>query len=109
MKRTGKFYVYIVECRDGTYYTGSTNNIEKRIALHNSGRGAKYLRGRTPVKVVYEKGNRCYKDALRAERNIKKLSHKEKLELARIYGKKRVTGLRARWDVPRGDTLMVSS
>jgi putative endonuclease len=43
IKRSGKFHVYIAECRDGTYYTGSTNNIEKRIDEHNSGkRGAKY-------------------------------------------------------------------
>ena len=83
MKRNGKFYVYIVECRGGTYYTGSTNNIENRIKLHNSGHGAKYLRGKVPVELVYAKEFRYYKNALRAEIAIKKLSHKEKEEFAK--------------------------
>ena len=54
IKRIGKYYVYVVQCKNGSYYTGYTNNLEKRISLHNSGRsGAKYLRGKVPVKVVY--------------------------------------------------------
>ena len=46
-------YVYIVECSDGTFYTGWTNNLEKRIDMHSKGTGAKYTRGRGPVKLVY--------------------------------------------------------
>ena len=46
-------YTYIVECKDGTLYTGWTNNLEKRIADHNSGKGAKYTRARKPVTLVY--------------------------------------------------------
>ena len=46
-------YTYIVECKDGTLYTGWTNNLEKRIADHNNGRGAKYTRARNPVTLVY--------------------------------------------------------
>jgi len=88
MKRTGRFYVYIVECADGTYYTGSTNNLKNRIKLHNSGHGAKYLRGKTPVKMVYAKEYKRYKNTLHAERNIKKLTRAGKEELVRIYGKK---------------------
>jgi putative endonuclease len=77
MKRTGKFFVYIVECKDSTYYTGSTNDIEKRIEEHNhSKRGAKYLRGRMPVELVYAKEYRYYKRAVRKEREIKRLTHK---------------------------------
>lgn len=87
MKRLGKFHVYIIECRSGTYYTGSTNNIENRIKLHNSGHGAKYLRGKLPVKLVYKKEYRYYKNALHAERNLKKLTRREKEELIRIYEK----------------------
>jgi putative endonuclease len=87
IKRGVKFYVYIARCSDGTYYTGSTNNPEKRIALHNSGHGAKYLRGKTPVKMMYVKEYRYYKNALHAERNLKKLTRKEKEELIRIYEK----------------------
>jgi len=88
MKRTGSYYVYIVKCKGGTYYTGSTNDLENRIMLHNSGRGAKYLRGKAPVELVYTRGCRDFKNALRAERDIKKLSHKEKEEIVRIYTNK---------------------
>jgi putative endonuclease len=83
--RKSKFYVYIVRCRDGTYYTGSTNNIENRIKLHNKGHGAKYLRGKLPVKLVYTKEYRYYKNVLHAERNIKKLTRQEKEKLIGIY------------------------
>lgn len=85
MKRIGKFYVYIVECRNGAYYTGSTNNLENRIKLHNKGRGAKYLRGKGPVELVYVRKYRYYKNALRAERDIKKLTRREKEKLVRTY------------------------
>lgn len=77
-RRTSKYYVYIVECSKGTYYTGSTKDLEKRVALHNKGRGAKYLRGKTPVKLVYMKEYKDYKNALHAERDIKKLTRKQK-------------------------------
>ncbi|MBI3317876.1 MAG: GIY-YIG nuclease family protein, partial [Candidatus Omnitrophica bacterium] len=48
--RHGAYAVYMVRCTDGTYYTGLTNNLEARIKLHNAGNGAKYLRGKGPVK-----------------------------------------------------------
>ena len=79
--RQGKFHVYIVVCANGTYYTGSTGNLEKRIALHNKGRGAKYLRGKRPVAVVYARAYRYYKNALNAEREIKKLTRRKKESL----------------------------
>ena len=89
-KRTGIYFVYIVECRDGTYYTGYTNNLEKRIREHNcSKRRAKYLRGKLPVKLVYAKEYHYYKNALAAEKRIKRLSHRQKQELVRIYEKAR--------------------
>ena len=77
--------MYIVQCMDGTYYTGFTNNLENRIALHNSGNGAKYLKGKLPVKLVYTKEYRYYKNAINAERRLKKLTRKQKLNLIRIY------------------------
>jgi putative endonuclease len=90
MKRSGKFYVYMVECCDGTYYTGSTNDLEKRIGEHNNGkRGAKYLRGKRPVRLVWRKEYSYYKRALQVEMRIKQLSHSEKQELVRIYEKDR--------------------
>ena len=80
-RRCGLFYVYIVECKDGTYYTGYTPDVEKRIELHNKGKGAKCLRGKLPVELVYVKKFRSLKSALREERNIKKLTHSQKEKL----------------------------
>jgi putative endonuclease len=84
-KREGIFYVYIVQCLNGAYYTGSTNNLEKRIELHNKGNGAKYLKGKSPVKLAYVKEYKYYKNAIHAERNIKKLTREQKEGLVRIY------------------------
>jgi len=85
IKRSNLFYVYIVKCADGTYYTGYTNNLEKRIQLHNKGNGARYLRGRTPIKLIYVKEYKYYKNALRAERNLKKLTRRDKELLIKNY------------------------
>ena len=85
IKREDRFFVYIVKCRDGTYYTGYTNDLENRIVMHNSGNGAKYLQSRLPVKLVYAKEYRYYKNALRAERKIKKLTRNQKERLIRNY------------------------
>jgi putative endonuclease len=84
-KREGKFFVYIVQCRDGTYYTGHTKDLKNRIASHNSGYGAKYLKRKLPIKLVYSKEYRYYKNALRGERSIKKLTRKQKEKLIGIY------------------------
>jgi len=89
-KRSGKFWVYIVECKDGTYYTGSTNNLEERIKLHNKGRGAKYLRYKLPVKLVYSKEYKYFRNVIAAEKGIKKLLRSQKEELVRIYEKNRI-------------------
>jgi putative endonuclease len=85
--REGKFYVYIVQCLDGTYYTGYTNDLNKRLKLHNNGHGAKYLRGKLPVTLAYAKEYKYYKNALHAERNLKKLTRKEKEVLIKIYAR----------------------
>ena len=84
--RHSRFWVYIVRCSNQTYYTGSTNDVGARLRLHNAGNGAKFLRGKGPVKLIYTKEYRYYKNALRAERNLKKLTRIEKEELIRIYG-----------------------
>jgi putative endonuclease len=83
--RKSRYWVYIVQCRDGTYYTGYTNDLKSRIALHNKGNGAKYLENKLPVKLVYAKEYHYYKNALSAERRIKKLTREQKLKLIRIY------------------------
>ncbi len=85
LTRKSKYWVYIAQCADGKYYTGYTNNLERRIGLHNSGSGAKYLKGRLPVKLVYAKQYHYYKNALRAERKIKKFTRKQKEALIKIY------------------------
>ena len=70
--------VYILECSDGTYYTGISNNIKKRIAKHNSGKGAKYTRGRLPVKLLWKCECEDKSSSLKEEFRIKKLSRKQK-------------------------------
>lgn len=80
-KRTGKYYAYILECQDGTYYTGYTSGLEKRIKLHNSGRGAKYTRDRRPVKLVWCKEYKYFKKAFSEERRIKTLTREKKDKL----------------------------
>lgn len=74
-------YAYIVECSDGTLYTGYTNNLEKRLRAHNSGRGAKYTRSRLPVRLVYFEEFDSKKRAQSREWHIKQLSREEKLKL----------------------------
>ena len=87
IQRHSRYYLYILQCIDGTYYTGSTNNLEQRLKLHNNGNGAKYLRGKLPVRLVYVKEYRYYKRALQAEHALKKLTRKEKEELVKIYAR----------------------
>lgn len=74
-------YVYIVECNDGTYYTGWTNNLERRVNMHSTGRGAKYTRARVPVKLVYYEVFEDKSDALKREYEIKKMTRAKKILL----------------------------
>lgn len=74
-------YTYIVVCKDGTFYTGWTNNLEKRISDHNAGKGAKYTKSRLPVVLAYYEIYETKEDAMRREYAIKKLSRKEKEKL----------------------------
>ncbi len=76
-------YVYILECADGTLYTGWTTNPERRVKTHNSGKGAKYTRSRRPVKLVYTEQYESKSDALRREYEIKQLSRAQKLLLTK--------------------------
>ncbi|MBN3039495.1 MAG: GIY-YIG nuclease family protein [Candidatus Omnitrophica bacterium] len=76
------FYVYILECQNGTYYAGYTNNLERRTKEHgNTKRGAKYLRGKGPVKLVYVKEYKYFKRAVSEESRIKKLRRYQKKKL----------------------------
>jgi putative endonuclease len=78
-------YLYILECSDGTYYTGSTWNLEKRILEHNEGIGARYTSKRIPVKIVYFEEYEMVKDAFSREKQIQAWSHIKKKAL--IEGK----------------------
>lgn len=74
-------YVYILKCSDNTLYTGWTNNLEKRLATHNSGKGAKYTKNRLPVELVYYEILDSKSSALKREYAIKKLPRHKKLDL----------------------------
>ena len=78
-------FTYIVECNDGSYYTGWTLDLEKRVEKHNAGKGAKYTRSHRPVRLVYHEHFDKAHQAQTRERQIKKLSHKEKEELCCSY------------------------
>jgi len=91
IKRRGQYYVYMVECTNAAYYTGYTSNLKKRIETHNKGHGAKYLRGKLPVKLIFAKKYRYYKNALKAERKLKTFTREAKEKLVREYGAPRAT------------------
>jgi putative endonuclease len=75
------YYVYILLCEDGSFYTGSTKNVEARTNLHINGRGAKYTRMHPPKKIVYTEKFDSRSEAMRRERAVKKLSHQLKQDL----------------------------
>ena len=74
-------YTYLLRCSDGTLYCGWTDNIEKRLAAHNSGKASKYTRSRLPVKLVYFETFETKQEAMSREARIKRLSRREKLAL----------------------------
>jgi putative endonuclease len=71
-------YVYIVECCDGSFYTGLAINVKERLGQHNSGKGAKYTRSHLPVKLVYVETCESLSDAMKRERQIKKMKRVQK-------------------------------
>lgn len=81
----GRFmnYTYILKCSDGTFYTGWTNDLEKRVKAHNQGKGAKYTKPRLPVEVIYYETFEVKEDAMRRECEIKKMTRKQKEELSK--------------------------
>ena len=75
------WYVYMLRCGDGTLYTGVTDSVERRLAAHRSGKGAKYTRGRGPLELAYTEEVLDKSAALRREYQIKRLSRSEKERL----------------------------
>jgi putative endonuclease len=75
------WYVYIVRCRDGSLYTGITTDVDRRLAEHENNKGSRYLRGRGPLNLVFQKRIGKKGQALKIERKVKELSRQEKEEL----------------------------
>ena len=73
-------YFYVLSCKDGSLYAGYTNDLQRRVRLHNEGKGAKYTRGRGPVKLIFSKPYPTKSVALKAEYAFKQLERKEKLQ-----------------------------
>ena len=79
MEQTWK--LYILRCGDGTLYTGITTDVQARLEVHRSGKGAKYTRGRTPLELVYSEVCGSHSQALKRELEIKALTRDEKIKL----------------------------
>ena len=75
------WYLYILRCGDGSLYTGITTDVQRRLAEHRSGKGAKYTRGRGPLELVYSEETENHSAALKRECAIKRLSREEKWKL----------------------------
>lgn len=74
-------YTYIVECSDGSLYTGWTNDLEKRLKAHNDGKGAKYTKSRRPVVLAYYEEFQTKEEAMRREWEIKQMSRQKKIRM----------------------------
>lgn len=82
MEREDKrWFVYLLRCKDDTLYCGITDDVQRRLEMHRSGKGAKYTRGRGPLELIYTEELSSRSDALKREAFIKQLSRKEKLTL----------------------------
>ncbi len=76
-----EYFVYLLQCADGTLYTGFTTDLKRREAVHNAGKGAKYTRSRLPVRMAYFERFETEHDARSREWHLKRLSHAEKVAL----------------------------
>lgn len=77
------YFIYILLCKGNTYYTGYTDNVEKRFETHKAGKGAKYTKAFPPIKILYTQEFKTKSEAMRAEAMIKRLTRKQKDELIR--------------------------
>lgn len=81
-----EWFVYLLRCRDGSLYTGITNDLERRLASHRAGTGSAYVRTRLPIRLVYRESQPDRSAALRREAAIKRLTRRDKLALLRRRG-----------------------
>ena len=87
-KKTAEHLFYVLECKDGSYYAGYTNNLERRVRVHNEGKGAKYTRAKRPVRCIYFETFETKRAAMQAEYQFKQLTRDAKER----YIEKEVTG-----------------
>jgi len=78
MEKMGEHLFYVLECGDGSYYAGYTNNLEQRVQVHNEGKGAKYTRAKLPVRCIYSERFETKRAAMQAEYKFKQLRRNEK-------------------------------
>jgi putative endonuclease len=83
MEKENSHYFYVLECRDESLYAGYTNNLEKRIKMHNTGKGAKYTKARGPVKCIYFETYETKQQAMSAEYAFKQLTRTKKFDYMR--------------------------
>ena len=79
-----KWFLYILECNDGSFYTGITNDMDRRFKMHNDGKASKYTRTRRPVKLLYQESCKGRTNALVRECAVKELPRKKKEELIKL-------------------------
>ena len=83
MDQPNNFYFYVLQCSDNTLYAGYTNNVERRVEVHNAGKGAKYTKARLPVLCIYHESFETKNEAMRVEYAFKQLTRKQKLDYIR--------------------------
>jgi putative endonuclease len=101
VKRKAKAWVYVLRCRDGSFYTGWTNDLEKRVRTHQQGKGGKYTRSRLPVKLAAAWRKRSARDARSGEVLFKQLSRKDKILEMKKTKKVRSARVRSRANAGR--------
>ncbi|MCY9548301.1 GIY-YIG nuclease family protein [Lysinibacillus xylanilyticus] len=80
MEKNNSHYFYVLECADQSFYAGYTNNVDRRVDVHNAGKGAKYTRARGPVECIYVEEFDTKQEAMRAEYAFKQLTRKQKMK-----------------------------
>ena len=83
MDQQNNFYFYVLECSDKSLYAGYTNNVDRRVEVHNAGKGAKYTKARLPVFCIYQETFETKNEAMRVEYAFKQLTRKHKLDYIR--------------------------
>jgi len=78
------YYVYLLLCKDGSYYTGHAKNVKRRVEQHKKGQGARYTKMHRPEKIVYVEEFNSRSDAMKREREIKSFSHSKKQRLVKV-------------------------